>query len=730
MKRNTRRIAHLILGLILCFPLVNGWAQDPDELLEPDAAFALSTQVIDDSTLEASWKVAKGYYMYRDKFKFEVINGQARLLEPEYPPGKIKVDPNFDNQAMETYAKAVSVRLPLARSDAAAETLTLRITAQGCNEPVGVCYAPITKEADFALPLLASAEQTAGDDAVPASLTGLRELLEGDAAGQEFLPPDEAFQLFITQVDDGMLEAEFVIAEGYYLYRDKIRFVTGQGTELSDYTLPPGKSKHDEYFGETQVYYHGMTIPLPLSAALKRETVVNAEYQGCAEGGICYAPISKTVTIDSGTNAGFFIVMFWAFGAGLLLTFTGCVLPMIPILMSVIVGQGDKSASALRGGSLAVFYVLGTSVTWTAVGVAAGQAGVQLQAYFQNIYAIGIFSLILVLMALAMFDLYTIQMPASIQSRLQGHAQKIKGGSYIGVFVLGLISALIVGACVSPILGAMLTGAMAAQDPVLGGAVMFSAAWGMGVLLIAMGLGADSVIPKAGVWMNRVKHAFGVILIGVAIYLLGYLPQVPVLYLWAGLLIITSIYFGALEAVPTDASGWRYFFKGLGILMLLWGTLALIGGFSGNRDILRPLPMSFDSTVATSTGMPTGEETGHVFERVTSLSALEQRLASAKATGKPVILDYFATWCADCVRMEKSTFADPRVRQVLAQRFVALQVDVTDPNDAQGNAIKQKFNVFGPPAMLFFGADGGLRKDLNFYGYKNRDDFLRLLEQL
>jgi thioredoxin:protein disulfide reductase len=260
---------------------------------------------------------------------------------------------------------------------------------------------------------------------------------------------------------------------------------------------------------------------------------------------------------------------------------------------------------------------------------------------------------------------------------------------------------------------------------------MFSMSLGMGAILIGLGFGAGFLLPRAGVWMDRVKYFFGVLLIGVAIYLLGLLPVVPVLYLWAALFIVTAIYLGAIEPVPTEASGWRYFSKGIGMVLLIWGVLALIGAFSGNRDIMKPVSLSAITSSmpgTASTAAVSGEV--HVFERVNTMRELDNKLASAKAAGKPVILDYFATWCTDCVRMEKTTFVDPQVMKILGDRFVALQVDVTDPNNPETKAIKQRYSVFGPPAMIFLDGNGKVRTDLNFYGYKAPKEFVEVLNRV
>ncbi len=471
-------------------------------------------------------------------------------------------------------------------------------------------------------------------------------------------------------------------------------------------------------------------------------------YQGCADKGICYPVEKKKVSLRLPAADGdkpailtaktkpprvegetYLSLILAAFGAGLLLTFTPCVLPMVPILSGVIVRSGDQTLSKAQAGLVSYSYVLGTAVTYTAAGVLAGATGEQLQAYFQNPWAIGIFATILFLLALSMFGLYELQMPSFIQSKLHYHSHKIKGGSFLGAFGLGLVSALIVGACVSPVLIGVLGVAITNGDPVLGGGIMFAMAHGQGVALVAAGIGAGYLLPKAGAWMDRIKYVFGVMLIGVSIYLLGYLPQVPVLLLWSVLLIVTAVYMSATQPLPSDASGWRYLWKGFGTFFLIWGALALLGGLMGERDILKPVPLA--NVAALTAGAPATAATapaGELFHRYTQLQDIESAMARARQQGRPVILDYYADWCTDCLRMEATTFKDARVRAAL-KRFELLQANVTDNND-QAKAMKKKFGVLGPPAMLIFDANGQERKELRFYGYKNTEAFLALLDRI
>ena len=735
----------LLFTALLALPAAYA-AGEEQELLEADKAFALTVRARDANTLEASWVIAPGYYMYRDKFKFESLDPGLALKPAIIPAGKIKDDPGFGK--VETYTQRVTVQLPIGQRPATASKAKLRITSQGCNEPIGVCYPPVTKEITLALPAIAAA-------AAPQA-SGVRSLkdlagLIGPGGQQEFLKPDEAFVLSTTVTDANTITAVIRIAPEYYLYRDKtsVALTRGDGVRLGTPEITRGKVKDDPYLGKTEVVHNELTVRVPLERGTSsaRELELEIGYQGCAEKGICYPPETKKVRVQllSTANAdtapsittattpppklegdGFWSYVLAAFGAGLLLTFTPCVLPMIPILSGILVRSGDQTLTKTQAGALSYFYVLGTAVTYTAAGVLAGATGGQLQAYFQNPWAIGGFAAFLSVLALSMFGLFELQMPSFIQSKLHYHSHKTKGGTAFGAFFLGLVSALIVGACVSPVLIGVLGVAITNGDPLLGGAIMFAMAHGQGVALIAVGIGAGFILPRAGTWMDGVKYVFGVLLLGVAVYMLGYLPQVPVLLLWAVLLIVTGVYLGATQSLPHDASGWRFLWKGLGTFLLIWGALALLGGLMGERDILKPVPLA--GMVGGNTAIAATAPAGELFHRLHEPQDLDAALTSAKREGKPVLLDYYADWCTDCVRMEATTFRDPRVRAAL-KNFVLLQADVTKNNDAS-TAMKKRFGVFGPPAAVLLKADGSERKDLRFYGYKNAEELLVIIAKL
>jgi len=734
-----------LCSLLMAMAVTPLGAQDSDDLLEPERAFAFSTEVVSPEEIVATWEIAPGYYMYLDKFSFEADAAGVAIAKVNYPPASTKQDEFFgDVQILEHSAR---ITVTLARSASDSGELLLSARGQGCNEPVGVCYPPITQTVALTLPEVSPAKISTVN-----SVADLQQLLGVATSEPEFLDVDDAFVLKVSADARDMLRAQFSVAPGYYLYRDKLSFETQAGGTLAEHTLPQGERKQDPYFGEVEIFPTDFTAQLPIiPETAAQEVTLIANFQGCAEQGICYPPVKKTLTIalpqvisdaaasENPTTATAGLpaeadriqtvstralvgYLGAAFATGLLLSFTPCVLPLIPILLGTIVGQSGTGRG--RAAGLSVIYVLGTVATYAAIGAVAGATGEQLQAYFQNIWAIGAIALILALMALSMFGFYEIQMPSALQSRLTTGSQGLGGSAWM-VFILGAASALIVGACVSPLLISVLSIAILNADPWIGAALMSSMALGMGVILVIAGAGATWLIPRSGLWMERVKQAFGVMLLGVAVYLLGAIPAVPVLLLWAALFIITGVYLGAGRTLASDPSGWTVFFKGLGTVLLVWGVLAMIGGFSGNRSIMAPV--SFSSLIGI------GDETGAAravhFERVNSLVTLDKALAKAKTSNDKVILDFYADWCTDCVRMEETTFRDPLVTAALGG-YRLLQVDVTDPDDPGGAAIKKRYGVFGPPAILFFNADGREYQAERRYGFIGADAFVALLNSL
>lgn len=571
---------------------------------------------------------------------------------------------------------------------------------------------------------------------------------------QPFLAPDAAFRFDVSVRDDRTLVASFKLAPSYYLYRNKIHFtIKDPGVKVASVDMPQGKLKHDPNMGDLIELNQSFlaTILLERNNTAAQDVTLDASYQGCTAKGLCYPPINKTVklslpalsamaataprqSMDNTPQAGisgesensqiarlfkqgsFWLVVSFFFGAGLLLAFTPCVFPMVPILSGIIVGRGHKITHA-HGFILSLAYVMGMAITYAAVGVVAGFSGTLLSNALQTPWALGGFALIFVLLALSMFGLYELQLPAALQGRLTDTSNKLHGGHLSGVFVMGALSAVIVGPCVAaPLAGALLYIGQT-HDAFLGGSALFSMALGMGVPLLLIGASAGTLLPKAGAWMESVKRFFGVLLLAVAIWIIS--PIIPVatqMLMWATLLIISAIYLRALDALPHTATGWHKLWKGIGIFALLLGIAYMVGALSGARDPLHPLGALGSSAQAqTASTLP--------FVRVKNLTELDARIA--QAGGKTVMLDYYADWCVSCKEMERFTFSDPRVRARL-QNAVLLQADVTASNE-DDKALLSRYQLYGPPAILFFGSQGKELAGQRVTGYQDATQFLNSL---
>ncbi len=428
---------------------------------------------------------------------------------------------------------------------------------------------------------------------------------------------------------------------------------------------------------------------------------------------------------DTGmAGEGAISIVLGAFVAGILLTFTPCVLPMVPIVSSIIAGQG-KDVTKTKAVMLSVSYVLGTAVTYAVMGALAGATGEQLQSYFQNVWAIGTITLVFVLMSLSMFGLFSIQLPAFIQSKLNAESQGIKGGNLGMVFVLGLISALILGACVSPVLISFLSVAISTSDAVLGALTMFFLALGMGVPLILLGFGAGYLLPKAGGWMDKVKYFFGVLLLGVAIEIFSTLELVNTLFLWGVYVVSISIYLGATQALSSESNGWQKLQKSVATVLLIWGTILLVGVGYGEKDIYHPLPQASvtyveDGKVKLSGAMP--------FEEIANITAYDIKRRQAMDENKTMLIFFHTNTCPVCKHLRDTTFKDKRIQEKLQKDYVAVSVNMSDKTDKKIEEIKQMFQVFGPPGFVFIGSDGKELKDAKFYGYQEPEEFYDTLD--
>jgi thiol:disulfide interchange protein DsbD len=735
---------HYFLALLLTFLLHPAFATGAGDLLPPEQAFRFSARALDDGRLEVTYAIEPGYYLYRDRFRFSA-KPPASLGDPVFAAGKVKTDKFFGST--ETYRDQVRVTIPVTAG--ADGDILLTAVSQGCAD-VGVCFPP--RESTATLSFAAQALPPAS--ASPSSAVGdaLGSIGIGARSGQDVLPADRAFRVGATMRDPTTVVVRFTPAEGYYLFKDKTAFRVDApaGVSVAAVDLPAAQTKHDPTFGQTEVYHR----PFEAVIRLRRDrddighAVLSVSYQGCADKGICYPPMSKTFDLDLSSasaapiasqaaalpggdaedsriaralkDGGLWAAVLAFFGFGLLLAFTPCVFPMIPILSGIIAGHEHTKLNHVRGFLLALAYVSGMALTYAAAGVAAGLSGTMLSAALQNPWVLGTLAAIFVLLAFSMFGFYDLQLPPFLQSKLAAEANRLHGGHFASVFAMGAVSALIVGPCVAPPLAGALLYISQTRDVVQGGAALFSMGLGMGVPLLLIGATGGAVLPRSGPWMESVKQVFGVVMLAMAIWLIAPLiPTVAQMLLWAALLICSAIYLHALDPLPHAASGFRKLWKGVGVIALLTGIAVLIGALSGSRDILQPL--SGLRVTAGGSSLP-----ALPFVRVLNVAELEARLAAAR--GRPVLLDFYADWCLSCKEMEHFTLSDPRVRAKL-DRFVLLQADVTE-NGAGDQALLQRFNLFGPPGYVFFGASGDELAGMRVTGFKSADEFLRVLDQV
>lgn len=560
------------------------------------------------------------------------------------------------------------------------------------------------------------------------------------AVGEEFLPPEQAFKLSAKQIANNKIEITYKIADGYYLYRERFAF-SAEKAKIGEPQIPKGKVKFDPNFEkEVEIYRQEVRIIIPVVA--NEEFSLKAISQGCADKGLCYPPMETFVKLSLETNVkstnvnddesiektdntslkldtemgkieaslasqNLLLILPLFFLLGLGLSFTPCVLPMVPILSVIIVGEGEQ-VSRRRGLLLSLAYSLGMALVYTLLGTAAGLIGEGLSAFLQNPVVLISFAILMTVMSLSMFDVFQLQMPSAIQLTLTRLSEQQKRGKLYGVFLMGSLSALIVGPCVAAPLAGVLVYLSQTRDVVIASSALFFMAMGMSVPLLLLGVSAGSLLPRAGAWMGAVKPFFGVLMLAMAAWMVASLISPVVLMLIWGAL---SVAYGVFLLWPKK---WKLSIKFIGIIFIALGMMELSGVAIGSRDVWSPW-----------TSASTSQRAATKFKRVKTIEDVEQAIRAAN--GRVVMLDFYADWCVSCLEMEKLTFSDKRVREQLDQMLL-IQVDVT-ANDADDKALLKKYGLFGPPGILFFNASGNEMRDQRIIGFQSAQKFLEMIKK-
>ncbi len=714
-----RKSLFSVLGLFALLAGGQALALGEDEYLLPEDAFKY-TATADERSVTVEWQVTKGYYLYKKRMGLSAATPGVSAGESVYPKGEIHKDEYFGEQ--EVFRGTFKVTAPLSGAKPG-DTVALKLKLQGCAD-AGLCYPPSVWDANVKV-----AAATAD---VEPSMTG----------EEEYLEVDQAFALTGDALAANNIQLNWRIADGYYLYKERIKVEpVGITRTIGALVLPKGESHSDEYFGEQEVYRQTVDANFSLPPSDAKDVEVKVTYQGCADAGLCYPPETKTISISlenappaiAGATpaAGEFVseqdsyaekikhgnlalVLLSFFGAGLLLAFTPCVLPMVPILSGIIAGSGEN-VTTRRSFMLSLAYVLGMAFTYTAAGIAAGAIGqgFNLQATFNQPWIVVLFSLLFVVLAASMLGLFTIEMPGFIQTRLSNTSNQQQAGTYLGVGVMGSLSALIVSACVAPPLIAALTVISQTGDVVRGGAALFVMSIGMGTPLLLVGASAGKLLPRAGAWMDTVKNLFGVLFLGVAAWMLARIvPGWASMIIWA---IPAVVLAWVLWSSRAKSAPGRNLSRALAVASGIYGVVLLAGAGLGSTNPLAPIPQFAE------------KQTHLDFKRFKTVADLEREVAAAAASGRGVMVDFYADWCVSCIEMEHKTFTQPDVQAALAN-VVLLQADVTR-NDDEDKALYVHFGIVGPPTIAFYGADGKERRNFRVVGFMKAAEFAAVVRQ-
>lgn len=721
---------------VILFALIGQTSAADDRPPPPGDIFHYAISDVGDA-IEIEWNVEGGAYMYRDAFGFKTATATIVLGEPELPEGKVHSDEFLGEQVI--YRGYFFIRIPYKVVGEKPESLVLTMDSRGCLDS-GFCYMPQTWIETVALQQ--SKEQKLRLGSLPGNTL------------DEPLPADEVFVANAFAIDGNTIGFGIRLLPDYYLYKSKIAVRSlNDKVKAGQLELPKGKRKTDEWFGEQEVYFDEVFGEVAIARATPEamELEIELSYQGCKVDGICYLPISKVFTVNLPeatavtdvsrlpgdgaplseqarlaqiiTGSSIWIAAGLFFLAGLGLAFTPCVLPLVPILSGIIAGEGDD-VSPMRGFTLALTYVMGMAIVYTAAGIVAAAAGLQLAATFNQPWILILFAGLFVVLALGMFGAYELQMPSGIQSRLSAISGSQKSGTMIGAFVMGSLSSLIVTACVAPALIAALTVIAQTGDMLRGGSALFAMSLGMGAPLLLVGAAQGKLLPKAGAWMVAVKNAFGFMMLGLAVWMLSrILPGSVTMLLWAVLVFIAGVFMGGLTTLTTAATGIQKLSKGFGFLAIVYGIILLLGALAGRSNPLQPLAgINFGGAALVAE-----QEHELPFQRIKTVADLDRAVAAAASHGKSALLDFYADWCVSCKEMEAYTFTDSDVQAALANT-VWLQADVT-ANNAADQELLERFGVYGPPTIIFFGADGAQRHGYEVVGYMKAADFVQHVRQ-
>lgn len=760
-----KRLIAMVISLFLFFTHYAAALSEAD-ILKPDEAFKLAEpQLIAPNQIKLIWTIADEYYLYKDQFKFTSDN--VKIGTPEFSPSESKRDVTM-GKVVEVYHGTAEIVLPISAKDGKLpDSINLTTRHQGCFEK-GLCFPPKKNTFDLAALSGSIANAANASTETPAASTPASEnnanpakpLLDQFTKKTDVIPVEQAFQFEVLpyNASENALVARVTITPEHYLYKEKFSFQLedADGAQLGKPEFPTAVIKNDPYYGEIEVYEQSLDIKIPLQGELNEEVKFLAQYQGCSESsGICYPPVkvkqtliaadentppsqrasaNHSVAAASSTNnqaamddpfAGvlqdknFLTIIGVFFLAGLGLALTPCVFPMIPILSGIIAGQSGYLSTS-RAFMLSLAYVLPMALTYAAVGIIAGLSGANLQVILQTPWVIGLFAFLFVILSLSMFGFYELQMPASIQGRLSDISNRQQGGSILGAGVMGILSALIVGPCVTaPLISALIFIAQT-KDAVLGGLALFALGIGMGAPLLAIGTSAGRLLPRAGAWMDTTKAIFGVMMLGLAIWMLDRIvPTEVTMFLSGLLLVVSSIYTGIFDRITEETSNFARFGKGLGIVMFLSGILLILGVAFGGNSFLQPMK-GVVASGAVGNSVSAAAQKEESFQTITTSAELADLLAQAKSNNQFVMMDFYADWCTSCKEIEHM-FSQPEVKESL-QGILKIKADVTSNDE-----LMKQFGIFGPPQILFFPPSGEELRQFRQVGVISATDFVKLV---